>query len=148
MKPQRRRRLLAALLLVAGSGLAVAFVLLALEEGVDAFVPPDRIVDGSTPVGKRVRAGGMVQAGSVTRGDDLTVGFVLSDLKGHDFRVAYTGILPDLFREGQGILATGRLREDGVFVAEQVLAKHDENYHPPELADIGVPPPAPRGDGG
>ena len=139
MNPVRRRRLLTALLLLAGSGGAVAFVMLALGEGVNAFVPPEHIVDGSTPVGKRIRAGGMVREGSVQRGDGLTVRFVLSDLKGSDFSVEYDKILPDLFREGQGIIATGRLRDDGVFVAEEVLAKHDETYHPPELAASGIP---------
>ena len=98
---------------------------------------------GEAPFGVDIRAGGMVAAGSVVHDDTgLGVRFVLTDYQGHDFEVAYTGILPGMFREGEGILVTGQLAEDGTFQAREVLAKHDENYLPPELHDIAEPPPA------
>lgn len=136
MKPQRKQRLTLIGFLFFGAAAVVGFLLLALQENVDLFYPPEKIVAGAAPVDKRIRAGGMVMDGSVKRGDDLDVSFVLSDLAGSDFEVRYKGILPDLFREGQGIVATGKLNSAGVFEAEQVLAKHDENYMPPELAGM------------
>jgi len=136
MKPQRKQRLILIGFLFFGAAAVVGFLLLALEKNVDLFYPPDKIVAGAAPVDKRIRAGGMVVDGSVKRGDSLDVSFVLSDLAGADFEVRYSGILPDLFREGQGIVATGKLNTEGVFEAEQVLAKHDENYMPPELAGM------------
>ena len=147
MHSKRKSRLLLVVFVLAGLGTAVGFTLLALEQNIDLFYPPAEIVDGTAPVGERIRAGGMVAAGSVRRGDGLAVSFVLTDLQGAEFEVGYTGILPDLFREGQGILATGRLNDSGRFEAEQVLAKHDENYMPPELAEMmphteGAPAPA------
>ena len=136
MKPQRKQRLILIGFLFLGAAAVVGFLLLALQENVNLFYPPDKIVAGEAPVDQRIRAGGMVMDGSVTRGDELEVSFMLSDLAGSDFEVRYTGILPDLFREGQGIVATGKLNAQGVFIAEQVLAKHDENYMPPELANM------------
>ncbi len=141
MKAQRKQRLILIGYLFLGAAAVVGFLLLALEENVNLFYPPDKIVSGEAPVDKRIRAGGMVKEGSVKRsdshgGDGLEVRFTLSDLAGADFDVLYTGILPDLFREGQGIVATGKLDDNGVFLAEQVLAKHDENYMPPELANM------------
>lgn len=136
MKPQRKQRLMLIGFLFVGAAAVVGFLLLALEENVNLFYPPAQVVSGAAPVDQRMRAGGMVLEGSVQRGDSLDVSFMLSDLAGADFEVRYTGILPDLFREGQGIVATGKLTDDGVFMAEQVLAKHDENYMPPELADM------------
>ena len=140
MKAQRKQRLILIGYLFLGAAAVVGFLLLALEENVNLFYPPDKIVSGEAPVDKRIRAGGMVKEGSVkrseSRGDGLEVRFTVSDLGGADFDVLYTGILPDLFREGQGIVATGKLNDNGVFLAEQVLAKHDENYMPPELADM------------
>ena len=136
MKPQRKQRLILIGFLFFGAAAVVGFLLLALQENVNLFYPPDKIVAGEAPVDQRIRAGGMVMDGSVTRGDELEVSFMLSDLAGSDFEVRYTGILPDLFREGQGIVATGKLNAQGVFIAEQVLAKHDENYMPPELANM------------
>ena len=124
--------------LLLGGGASAALVLSALSENLNLFYPPDQVVAGAAPVGSAIRAGGMVLEGSVTRAsDDLEVSFVLSDYQGADFTVTYSGILPDLFREGQGIIVQGELREDGVFEASQVLAKHDENYMPPELAGMG-----------
>ncbi len=136
MKPQRKQRLMLVGFLFVGTAAVVGFLLLALEQNVDLFYPPAKVVSGEAPVNQRMRAGGMVLEGSVQRDDSLDVSFVLSDMAGADFEVRYTGILPDLFREGQGIVATGKLNADGVFIAEQVLAKHDENYMPPELANM------------
>jgi len=137
MHPKRRNRLFIVLFIVAGAGVSIGLVLMALNENLNMFYPPDQVVAGQVPVGSRIRAGGMVQDGSVARaGDGLDVSFVLTDLKGADFKVVYSGILPDLFREGQGVIVLGQLDEGGVFRADQVLAKHDENYMPPELAEL------------
>ncbi|MEM7217247.1 MAG: cytochrome c maturation protein CcmE [Pseudomonadota bacterium] len=138
MKAHRRQRLFTIGFLFLGAAAVVGFLLLALQENIDLFYPPADIVAGKAPVEKRIRAGGMVLEGSVERGADLAVAFVLTDRAGAEFTVRYRGILPDLFREGQGILATGELGADGVFVAQQVLAKHDEKYMPPELADMAA----------
>jgi len=97
------------------------------------------VKNGLAPIGKNIRIGGMVLNGSVKRSkNDLSVSFVLSDLQGNDVSVSYSGILPDLFREGQGIVAEGVLGLDGAFAANTVLAKHDENYMPPELSDLAI----------
>ncbi len=135
MHPKRRNRLLAVLFVVIGAGVSVALVLTALNENLNMFYPPEQVATGGAPVGAQIRAGGMVLEGSVARDtQSLDVSFVLTDYQDHDFKVVYSGILPDLFREGQGIVATGRLGADGVFQASEVLAKHDENYMPPEVA--------------
>lgn len=136
MNPTRRTRLVTIIFLVAGGAVAVGLVLAALRENIDLFYPPAKIVSGTAPIDRRIRAGGMVAAGSVKRGADLAVSFSVTDHAGAEFVVHYEGILPDLFRDGQGVLATGVLQANGEFVAEQILAKHDENYMPPELAGI------------
>ena len=137
MKEQRRNRLLLILFLLAGVGVATRFVLLALNENINLFYSPEQIVDGEAPVDRVIRAGGMVVNGSVLRSDtDLGVRFAISDLRESEVTVQYTGILPDLFREGQGIIARGQLNNEGIFLAEEILAKHDENYMPPEVADV------------
>ena len=137
MNPKRRNRLISVLFLVTGAGVSVAMLLLALSENINMFYPPVEVIDGTAPVGARIRAGGMVRNGSVTRdGDSLDVSFVLTDFDGSNFQVIFSGILPDLFREGQGVIVEGQLHGNGVFRADQVLAKHDENYMPPELADM------------
>ena len=137
MKAQRRNRLLLILFLLAGVGVATRFVLLALNENINLFYSPGQIVDGEAPVDRVIRAGGMVVNGSVVRSDtDLGVRFAISDLRESEVTVQYTGILPDLFREGQGIIARGQLNNEGIFLAEEILAKHDENYMPPEVADV------------
>lgn len=137
MTRQRRARLAATGFLLVGAAATVALTLTALNENVNAFHPPASIVGGTAPVETTIRAGGMVAQGSVSRGaTGLAVSFVVTDHQGADFPVRYTGILPDLFREGQGVLVTGELNADGVFEAEQVLARHDENYMPPEIADL------------
>ena len=135
MKQQRRNRLLLILGLVGGLGLALTFVLKALNSNINLFYTPVQVIAGEVPMGARVRAGGMVEAGSIRRSDgSLEVAFIVSDLAGAAFEIRYTGILPDLFREGQGVVATGTLSQDGVFFAEEILAKHDEKYMPPEVA--------------
>ena len=135
MKPQRRNRLLLILGLVGGLGLTLTFVLKALNSNINLFYTPVQVIAGEVPMGARVRAGGMVEAGSIRRSDgSLEVAFMVSDLAGAAFEIRYTGILPDLFREGQGVVATGTLSQDGVFFAEEILAKHDEKYMPPEVA--------------
>ena len=137
MNPKRRARLQAVSFVLVGVGLTVALVLFALRENINMFYEPAKIASGEAPAHTRIRAGGMVAEGSVQRASDsLEVTFVLTDHAGSDFRVRYAGILPDLFREGQGILVQGELADDRVFQADEVLAKHDENYMPPELADM------------
>ena len=131
MTPQRRQRLILSCLLVAAVGGAVALALTALERNINLFFSPSQVRAGEAPDGRAFRIGGMVVDGSVARGDDLAVTFALTDTAA-TVPVAYTGILPDLFREGQGIVALGAMRGQ-VFVATQVLAKHDETYMPPEV---------------
>ncbi len=144
MHPTRRKRLLVVLFVLVGSSAATALMLLAANENLNLFYPPASIVSGEAPMARGIRAGGMVLEGSVVRApDSLAVRFVLTDRQGSEFTVAHTGILPDLFREGQGILVRGQLNSAGVFQAEEVLAKHDENYMPPELAGLAKTEPAP-----
>jgi cytochrome c-type biogenesis protein CcmE len=136
MKPHRRNRVLLVTFLVATSAVAVGLTLRALNENINLFYAPIDFAEGRAPTGQVIRAGGMVVKGSVQRSTtDLNVRFLISDLKSAEVAVSYTGILPDLFREGQGVIAQGQLTTDGVFIANEVLAKHDENYMPPEVAD-------------
>ena len=113
--------------------LAVALVLIALKESIVFFYSPSEVAQKEVSVGTRFRLGGLVEDGSVERGQGTTVRFAITD-KRSVLPVTYTGILPDLFREGQGVIAEGMLQTDGVFHADSVLAKHDENYMPPEVA--------------
>ena len=141
MHPVRRKRLIAVAFLLVGVAVTVTLVMRALNENINLFYPPGEVVAGKAPVGPRIRAGGMVKDGSLQRASDsLEVRFVVTDLRGSDFTVIYSGILPDLFREGKGVLATGHLGADGVFKADEVLAKHDENYMPPELKGMHKEP--------
>ena len=134
MKPARKRRLYLIGIMLIGLGLAATFALQAFNENLMYFFSTTDVVDGKAPNNAAFRLGGMVVKGSVQRpGKDLLVRFTLSDFS-KEVVVEYTGILPDLFREGQGIVAKGRLDARGVFIAEEVLAKHDENYMPPEVA--------------
>ncbi len=116
--------------------LAVAAVLVfqALGNNMSYFYTPTEVVQGKAPHNHIFRIGGLVKPGSLQRGEQLTASFVVTD-NHHDVTVRYTGVLPDLFAEGQGAIAQGRLDGDGVFIADEVLAKHDENYMPPEVAD-------------
>ncbi len=139
MPPLRRQRLAVVLFLLFGSALTIGVVLFALQENIDLFYEPQKIVGGEAPIAKRIRAGGMVEKGSLDfESEGLGVSFVLSDLRGSRFEVRYKGLLPGLFREGQGVLVVGQLDASRVFYAKEVLAKHDENYMPPELVDMGA----------
>lgn len=134
MHPQRKKRLILILLVLLGVGVAVALALSALRQNINLFYTPTEIATGIAPVDARIRAGGMVVAGSVKRSSEsLEVSFDVSD-GGEAITITYSGILPDLFREGQGIVALGRLNADRVLIADEVLAKHDEEYMPPEVA--------------
>jgi len=134
MKP-RHRRLLLIVAGVAVLGVAAALVLNAFQSNLVFFFSPSQIAANEAPVDRTFRVGGMVENGSLKRlPDGLTVQFVITDTA-KTIPVRYSGILPDLFREGKGVVAQGRLMPDGVFHAQEVLAKHDENYMPPEAAD-------------
>ena len=134
MRPHRKRRLSMVLALVVGVGVAVALILMALSENLNHFYDPSQVVAGEAPQNHTFRIGGMVVDGSVHRDEgSLKVRFDLTDYK-EQVTVSYEGILPDLFREGQGIVAIGKLNQN-LFVADEVLAKHDENYMPAEVKD-------------
>lgn len=135
MTPTRKKRLLLIAAMVVGVGIATALAVTAFNDNLMFYFSPTEVAEGKAPVDHPFRVGGLVTAGSVKRQPDgLTVQFTLTDNQS-TVTVQYTGILPDLFREGQGIIARGRLNEAGVFVADEVLAKHDENYMPPEVAE-------------
>lgn len=137
MKPKHQRLLLAVIALTAlvGAGLIAAA---ALREEASYFYTPTTLAKANVAPGKAIRLGGMVQNGSIVRAaDGVSITFMVQD-KDQTQKVAYRGITPDLFVEGSGVVADGRLRPDGVFVAEGLLAKHDENYVPKELADIDM----------
>lgn len=134
MKP-RHQRLLAIGLAAAGVAVATALTLRAFQDNMMFYVEISDVVAGNVPENRNFRVGGMVVEGSVQHpSGNLDVAFTLTDYA-HELPVIYSGILPDLFREGQGIVAHGSLNEHGVFVADEVLAKHDENYMPPAVAD-------------
>ena len=135
MNPVRRKRLILISLMVIGIAIATTFALKAFNENLMFFFSVTDVVKGKAPAAKSFRLGGMVVNGSVKRNEgSLAVMFDLTD-NSEVVTVFYDGILPDLFREGQGIISKGKLRNDGVFVADEVLAKHDENYMPPEVAE-------------
>lgn len=118
-----------------GAGAATALVLTALRDNLEHFYSPSDVAEGRAPAARTMRLGGIVLEKSLTRApESLEVGFVVTD-RFKELPVSYSGILPDLFREGQSVVATGQLRGDGVFEANQVLAKHDETYMPAEVAD-------------
>ncbi len=135
MTPTRKRRLIAVLVIIVGVGLAATVAFNALQENMLFFISPSDVKEQSLPAGKRFRLGGLVAVDSVSRDDDsLTVKFVVTDgLASIDVR--FKGILPDLFREGQGVITIGELSPDGHFEASEVLAKHDETYMPKEVAE-------------
>ena len=131
----RRKRMLTVALIVAGVATSVAFALQAFQKNLLYFYSPSQVAAGEAPSLRTIRVGGMVEKGSVIREPgSLEVRFVVTDFA-HDVTISYTGVLPDLFREGQGIIARGRFGDGGLFVAEEVLAKHDENYMPPEVKE-------------
>jgi cytochrome c-type biogenesis protein CcmE len=134
MTPTRRRRLILVLGIVAGVSVAGALALNAFRRNVTFFFDPTQVVQGEVAVGQAFRLGGMVTQGSLARAPgSLEVHFVVTDFS-HEVPVRYSGVLPDLFREGAGVVAHGRLDNAGTFVADEVLAKHDEKYMPPEVA--------------
>ena len=134
MSPKQKQRLILVSLLVVGLGSGIGLVLMALNENINLFFTPTQIVAGEVQPGNRIRIGGLVLADSVDRNpENLQVHFVLTDTV-NQISVSYDGILPDLFREGQGIVANGKLQANNVFIADEVLAKHDENYMAPEVA--------------
>jgi cytochrome c-type biogenesis protein CcmE len=112
---------------------AVGLVLLAMRDSIVFFYGPTEVTEKDLRAGQRFRLGGLVEVGSVRRGEGTTVRFGVTDMRS-TLPVTFTGVLPDLFREGQGVVAEGTLQADGVFHADSVLAKHDENYMPPEVA--------------
>lgn len=133
MKVARKQRLILIALMVVGAGVATAFALKSFNENLMYFFSTTDVVAGKAPKDALFRLGGMVVKGTVKRPDKgMMVRFTLTDFS-KEVTVEYTGILPDLFREGQGIVAHGKLNNQGVFIAEEVLAKHDENYMPPEV---------------
>jgi cytochrome c-type biogenesis protein CcmE len=130
----RRRRLALVLGILAGVSIAAALAFSAFRQNVTFFFDPTEVAAGKVPAGERFRLGGMVKEGSLRRtAGSLEVNFVVTDFS-HEVPVSYGKLLPDLFREGAGVVAHGRLRADGTFVADEVLAKHDEKYMPPEVA--------------
>ena len=131
----RTKRGLAIVVGLAALGVSSALVLNAFQSNLVFFFSPSQIAANEAPRDRNFRVGGLVEQGSIKRdGGGLTVNFVVTDLA-KTIPVSYTGLLPDLFREGKGVVAQGKLGADGVFRADQVLAKHDENYMPPEAAD-------------
>lgn len=134
MHPIRKQKLLLILLMLSGLGIALGLVLYALKQNINLFYTPSQVAAGEPPHHRNFRIGGLVTKGSVVRSpNSLHVEFMLTD-NIHSTKVAYQGILPDLFREGQGIVAEGSLNDKGEFVAHEVLAKHDETYMPPQVA--------------
>ncbi len=131
-RKQRRGVLIGVCLAVLG--VAVGLVLLALDDSIVFFYSPSDVAEKQIGPGQRFRLGGLVEEGTVKRGQGTFVEFAITDTA-KSISVTYTGLLPDLFREGQGVITEGKLGSNGVFVADNVLAKHDENYMPPEVAE-------------
>ncbi|SDM07061.1 cytochrome c-type biogenesis protein CcmE [Franzmannia pantelleriensis] len=134
MTPKRKQKLFIILGLMSLAAIAVGLTLFALRSNINLFFSPVQIAAGDAPYERTIRAGGMVREGSVSRNaDSLDVEFTVTDYV-DDVRVRFNGILPDLFREGQGVVVVGELQPDGWIRANEVLARHDENYMPPEVA--------------
>jgi len=133
--PQRKKRLMLIIFMVLGIGAAVGLMLYSMSQNINLFMTPTQIANGEVPEGQTIRAGGLVVAGSVSRDpDSLKVSFAITD-GAAEVTVIYEGILPDLFREGQGIVALGKVNSQRQLMASEVLAKHDENYMPPEVKE-------------
>jgi cytochrome c-type biogenesis protein CcmE len=144
MTPRQKRMATVAAILV-GVGIATTFALKAFQKNLLYYYSPSQISAGEAPPNRAFRVGGLVENGSLKREPgSLEVHFTLTDFA-KEIVVSYTGVLPDLFREGQGVIARGRLQPDGSFVAEEVLAKHDENYMPPEVKQSLKPHAAAQG---
>jgi len=135
MKPQRKKRLTAILASITGVAIVVGLVLYAGEQQVNLFITPTEVVAGKAPKNQTFRIGGLVKEGSVRRSEtSLLTEFTVTD-KVADIYVTYDKIMPDLFREGQGVVAMGKMNTEGIFIASSVLAKHDEEYKAPEVLD-------------
>lgn len=135
MHPVRKKRLITISAILVIVGAAVGLMLYALQQNINLFYSPSQITEGEAPNNVMIRVGGMVVEGSVNRDpSSLAVQFEVTDYA-HAVKIEYKGLLPDLFREGQGIVAQGKLNQDKVLIAQEVLAKHDEKYMPPEIAD-------------
>jgi len=133
--PTRKRRLIAIVLILAGIGVASTIAIYSLQQNLLYFQSPSEIAEVAMPPGRQFRLGGLVKPGSVDRAQDgLSTHFIVTDGPA-EIVVQHVGTLPDLFREGKGVIARGALNEEGMFMATEVLAKHDENYMPPEVAD-------------
>ena len=130
----RQKRMLGVAVLVLGVAGAAALGLTAFRKNLMYFYTPSDLVAGKVPAGTSLQLGGLVEKGSLVRGEGLKIEFRVADCE-KNVTVRYEGVVPDLFREGQGVVATGRMAEDHVFVAKEILAKHDENYMPPQVAD-------------
>lgn len=154
MTPKRKQKLILISLMVVGVSIAVGLMVYAFDQNIQLFRSPTEVKAGDVPEGRTFRVGGLVVAGSVRRNEgSLKVVFDITD-GAASMPVSYDGILPDLFREGQGIVANGKMDANNQFVAHEVLAKHDESYMPPEVADAlkksgkwkeGMPPPTSEG---
>ena len=135
MHPKRKQRLIVALAIVVLSSVTIGLIAYALSGNINLFYSPSQVAAGEAPIDRQIRVGGMVVEGSVQRASDrLETRFDVTDFV-HSVTVTYDGILPDLFAEGEGVVATGKLGANGVVTASEVLAKHDENYMPPEVAE-------------
>ena len=138
MKPKSQRLILVSLAVIA-LGVAVLLAMSAMREQAAFFYGPADVQRLGLPLDRPVRVGGMVKEGSLRRQEDgVTIDFIVRDETEHTIPVTFTGIVPTLFREGSGVVAEGRFQPDGRFVASEILAKHDENYMPPELSDRGL----------
>ena len=145
MHPLRKQRLIMVSLVVVLSSAAIGLVAFALRDNINLFYPPADVVAGKAPTDRSIRLGGMVVENSIVRSEtDLNTIFWVTDYEA-SVAVQYSGILPDLFAEGEGVVAEGTLDESGMLIATQVLAKHDENYMPPEVAAALEGKPAPAG---
>lgn len=134
MTPTRKKRLMAVILILLGVSTAAALILTAFEENILFYKSPTEISQGDYPKARNFRVGGMVKPGSIIKSEtSLDVEFVVTDYA-KDITVKYSGLLPDLFRDDQGMIAIGQLDSNGIFQAEEILAKHDESYMPPEVA--------------
>ncbi|RYY04055.1 MAG: cytochrome c maturation protein CcmE [Gammaproteobacteria bacterium] len=136
MHPVRKQRLLFVIAGVVVTSIAVGLIAYAMRENINLFYPPSKIAAGEVPPNRNIRGGGCVKPGSVVRAkDSLDINFILTD-GAADVPVKFTGILPDLFAEGEAAVVNGKVDDKGVFIADQVLAKHDETYTPPEVASM------------
>lgn len=135
MHPVRKKRLITVSAILVIVGAAIGLMLYALQQNINLFYSPSQVAEGEAPNNVMLRIGGMVVEGSINRDpESLAVQFEVTDYA-HTVKVEYKGILPDLFREGQGIVAQGKLNQDNTLIAQEVLAKHDENYMPPEVSE-------------